>query len=172
LIQVRGRCITKLAAEGRRLIDSSAFHPKIRQLYEYWQSIHPAEGLPGRQHFDPEAVPRLLSGLRLVEVQREPFRLRYRLVGSKIDRVIGHNFTGRWFDEVHQGDPNLPSLVDDYRIAVFERRPTWRRGPPRLGYDKRCATIEGIRLPLASDGRTVDMVTAMTVFFDLKGNEM
>ena len=156
----------------RRLIDSSAFHPKVRQLYDYWLRIHPATGLPGRQHFDPEEVARVLSGLRLLEVQREPFRLRYRLIGSKVDRVSGHSFTGRWVDEVHEGDPNLPGLIEDYRVTVFERRPTWRRGPPRLRYDKRCALLESLRLPLATDGQEVDMLLSLVVFFDLKGNEI
>ncbi len=154
------------------MIDSSTFHPKIRQLFDYWRSIHPAAGLPGRQHFDPEQVPRLLPGLRLLEVQDTPFRLRYRLVGSKIDRMIGHSFTGRWFDEVHEGDPNFPALLADYRITVVEHRPTWRRGPPRVRHDRNCAEIEGIRLPLASDGQRVDMVVALALYFDLRGEEI
>lgn len=34
--------------------------PKIRAAYDYWRRIHPAQGLPGRQHFDPANIPRLL----------------------------------------------------------------------------------------------------------------
>jgi hypothetical protein len=154
------------------VIDSAQFHPKIRQLYDYWMSIHPPGGLPGRQHFDPHQVPRLLSGLRLVEVQPRPLRLRYRLIGSKIDQIIGHSFTGRWVDEVHAGDPNYPALLEDYRSTVALRRPTWRRGPPRVRHDDKCSILEVIRLPLASDGQAVDMVLSLTLFFDFKGQEI
>lgn len=152
------------------MLDTAHWHPKIRELYAYWRSIHPPEGLPGRQHFDPHQVPRLLAGLRLVEVQQVPFRLRYRLVGSRVDRVIGHNFTGQWVDEVHAGDPNLPALLEDYRATTSG--PTWRRGPPRVRHDDKCASLEVLRLPLASDGKTVDMILALTLFFDHRGDEI
>lgn len=154
------------------MLDIAQFHPKIRQLHDYWRSIHPPAGLPGRQHFDPQQVPRLLAGVRLVEVHHDPFRLRYRLVGSRIDRVIGRNFTGRWVDEVHAGDPNYPELLEDYRATVVNARPTWRRGPPRVRHDDKCATLEVLRLPLASDGTHVDMVLSLTLFFDLKDEEI
>ncbi|MBI3516845.1 MAG: PAS domain-containing protein [Proteobacteria bacterium] len=154
------------------MIDNAQFHPKVRQLHDYWLSIHPAGGLPGRQHFDPHQVPRLLSGLRLVEVQPVPFRLRYRLIGSKIDHVIGRNFTGRWVDEVHAGDPNYPALLEDYRSTVAQRQPSWRRGPPRVRHHDKCSILEVIRLPLASDGQTVNMVLSLTLFFDHKGQEI
>ena len=157
---------------GRPLLDTDQFHPKIRQLYDYWLSLHPPGGLPGRQHFDPHQVPRLLAGLRLVEVHHDPFRLRYRLIGSRIDRVIGHSFTGRWVDEVHAGDPNYPELLEDYRATVAQRAPSWRRGPPRVRHDDKCATLEVLRLPLATDGQTVDMVLSLTLFFDTKGEEI
>ncbi len=157
---------------GRPLLDIDQFHPKIRELYDYWLRLHPPGGLPGRQHFDPHEVPRLLAGLRLVEVQPEPFRLRYRLIGSRIDRVIGHSFTGRWVDEVHAGDPNYPELLEDYRATIARREPTWRRGPPRVRHDDKCATLEVLRLPLATDGQTVDMVLSLTLFFDSKGEEI
>jgi hypothetical protein len=155
------------------VIDRAQFHPKTRQLYDYWLSIHPpGGGLPGRQHFDPHQVPLVLSGLRLVEVETNPFRLRYRLVGSRIDRVIGHSFTGRWVDEVHAGDPNYPALLEDYRSTVVQGRPTWRRGPPRVRHDDKCAALEVLRLPLARDGSIVDMVLSLTLFFDSKGAEI
>src|SRR5690348_8213244 len=41
---------------------------RLRELYEYWRSRHPAEGvLPGRQHFDPVDVPKLLPWIWLVD---------------------------------------------------------------------------------------------------------
>lgn len=152
------------------MLDIDQFHPKIRRLYDYWLAIHPPAGLPGRQHFDPQQVPLLLAGLRLVEVQHQPFRLRYRLIGSRVDRVIGHNFTGRWVDEVHAGDPNFPVLLEDYRATMAG--PTWRRGPPRVHHDDKCSFLEVLRLPLASDGHTVDMILALTLFFDSRGDEL
>src|SRR5260370_4780571 len=61
-----------------------AWHPRIKRLYEYCKAIHPPLGLPGRQEFDPSAVPDLLPSLWMLDVQRQPFRLRYLLLGTSL----------------------------------------------------------------------------------------
>jgi hypothetical protein len=38
--------------------------------------------------------------------------------------------------------------------------------------DKDYYELERVRLPLASDGQTVDMILSLTVFFDSNGNEI
>ncbi|MBV8167561.1 MAG: hypothetical protein JO021_12265, partial [Alphaproteobacteria bacterium] len=45
-------------------------------------------------------------------------------------------------------------------------------GPPRVRHDDKCATLEVLRLPLATDGQTIDMVLSLTLFFDTKGEEI
>src|SRR5260221_14317471 len=73
-----------------------AWHPGLQRLYEYWKAIHPLQGLPGRQEFDPAAVPDLLPNLWMLDVQREPFRLRYRLFGTSIPYPAPGATTGQW----------------------------------------------------------------------------
>src|SRR5260221_4000565 len=75
---------------------------RIVELYRYWLAIHPARGLiPGRQHFDPVDVPRLLPLLWLIEFQRHPLRFKYRLVGTEHVQALGRDPTSQWLDEVH-----------------------------------------------------------------------
>jgi len=58
-------------------IDRQALHPKIARAFAYWRSIHPAPGvLPGRQHLDPMAIPDVLPGVWLLDVERAPLRRR------------------------------------------------------------------------------------------------
>src|SRR5258708_34032350 len=72
------------------------------ELYRYWLALHPARGLiPGRQHFDPVDVPRLLPLLWLIEFQRHPLRFKYRLVGTEHVQALGRDPTSQWLDEVH-----------------------------------------------------------------------
>jgi len=139
------------------------WHAKIGQFFRYWRSIHPPRGLPGRQHLDPLAIPSLLPGIWLLDVQHVPFRLRYRLAGTETVEAIGVEVTGRWMDEVNPLPLQDQSYLDRYRAIVEQRLPSWRRGPPLL-MSKRVRTIENLVVPLASDGVTVDMMAGMTVF--------
>jgi hypothetical protein len=164
-------------ASGRRTIqrlaplDSSKFHPKARQLFAYWLRIHPADRLPGRQHLQPAEIPELLPNLCLVEVHREPARFRYRLTGSFVDARHGRCLTGCWLDEIHAGTGGGAALLQDYRQVVTARTACWRRGPARVLPSPLSALVEALRLPLASDGETIDMILEISLYFDARGRE-
>src|SRR3546814_7649374 len=78
--------------------------PKIKALYDYWQSIRPNDlALPGRRHFDPLDIPELLPNIWMLDVKRDPLRFRFRLIGTEIVRFTGRDSTGQWLDEVYPG---------------------------------------------------------------------
>jgi len=151
-----------------------AWHSKIREMFAYWQSIRPvAGGLPGRRHFEPLAVPALLPNIRLIDIRREPLRLRYRLVGTRIVEAHGYDMTGQWLDEAHPEFRDDTPLRCEYMSVIEERRPSYRRGKPVFGVNaEKYTATERILLPFAEDGQTVDILLAMTVFLDHLGNEV
>lgn len=140
------------------------WHPKIAQFFNYWRKIRPDSGLPGRQHFEPLDIHSLLPGIWLLDVQREPFRLRYRLVGTEAVDVIGAEVTGQWMDEAHALIARQPAYLDRYRAVVEQKLPSWRHGTPLFSMHKKYTTLENLIVPLAADGVTVDMLAALTVF--------
>ena len=139
--------------------------PSIRVFVDYWRSVRPADGLPGRQHIDPAEITAMLPGVWLVDVATVPLRFRYRLVGSKLVEFFGHDPTGRWLDEVFDLFPKS-ATNEDFKSIVAERRGLWRRGKPRLVYEKEFKLLERIFLPLAANGTDVDMLFCLTVIFD------
>lgn len=143
-------------------------HPKIRQIVAYWEAKHPAESvLPGRQHLDPVDIPQLLPNVWLVDVARNPYRFRFRLLGTAVVEYAGEDNTGKWFDEAMPDfDPRV--FVD----LVETGEPSWQRSASRMRPYKEYRELERVRLPLARDGRTVDMILCLTVFFDKEGNEI
>lgn len=152
-------------------LNTARWQPRTTRLYHYWLSIHPAGGgLPGRQHFDPVAVPDLLPGLWLLDVQHQPFRLRYRLVGTGIVEAIGREVTGQWLDEAHPHIDGNREFIERYEQAVTTRTPSWRKGKPRLWAHKDYRTIENLLLPFARDGSVVDMLAAFTVLYRPDGS--
>lgn len=147
-------------------LDTAQWHPRTTRLYRYWRSIRPRAGaLPGRQHFDPVAVPELLPGMWLLDVARDPFRLRYRLCGTGVVEAIGHEVTGLWFDEAHPDAAADARFLERYRKVVEHGEPNWRKGPPRLWTHRDFALVENLLLPLARDGRGVDMLCAYSVLY-------
>ena len=130
-----------------------------RIVAAYWLSIHKSDGsLPGRQEFDPLDLPgRLWANLVLSDVTREPFDIRYRFVGTTIVELDGFDATGMTVAEVplRRG---LEDVLADYRVAVSERRPHFRRVvlfDKQKGFD---FPVERLHLPMARNGRDVDMI--------------
>ena len=136
---------------------------KLVALLAYWRSITPADAcLPGRQHFDPAKIPQLLSALWLLDVFHAPLRLRYRLISAAHVEVTGTDRTGMWYDEAHpawQSSPLYAGLVE-----AAEGRPAFHRGTPTIHVDKDFLLLETLLLPMARDGRTVDIILAGTVY--------
>jgi hypothetical protein len=147
------------------------WNPKVRRLYEHWHSLRPEPGLlPGRQHFDPLAVVELMPNLWMLGVDEETGRYRYRLVGTGMVEAMGRDLTGQWYDEAHPGAAEHP-MHAYLQARILAGIPTWRRGPPWLHVDPNIYEIEQILLPLAKDGRSVDVVLAITVFSYASGKE-
>jgi len=140
--------------------------PLVAEAIAYWQRIRPSDGLlPGRRHFDPVEIPRLLPYIGLLDVVREPYiRVKGRMGGSKLTEVYGTGLVGSFFDEV------IPDFDDsraakDYRQVVADGVPSWYRGAQSVKRGKSFLGIERILLPLAEDGRAVDMILAVYLFF-------
>ncbi|MGO8918965.1 MAG: PAS domain-containing protein [Stellaceae bacterium] len=137
---------------------------RIRRLYDYWKAVHPPSGgLPGRQHVDPIAMSKLLPWLWMVDVERNPLRFRYRLVGTEQVSAMDADFTGRFLDEVHPRF--LAGFTYPHYVAAAERSEiNYYRGAPIFHINKEYVSIERLLLPLAKNGRDVDMLLAITVY--------
>ena len=142
-------------------------HPKVKALVDYWLSIHPEKGLPGRQHFDPRDIPSMLSNIWLVDVFQDPLRFRFRLFGTRIVDYAGEDNTGKWLDE------RWPDFDTKFMKQVIDtKQPNWSRGASQFRPEKDYYELERVRLPLAHDGENVDMILVLTLFFDRDGKEI
>jgi hypothetical protein len=144
---------------------SSLWNPKVTRLYDYWRKIHPRTGLPGRQHFEPLDLPDLLPSLWLLDVQHEPFRLKFRLIGTRIVERLGREVTGQWLDEAHPHLANDQNYFERYHRVVIQKEPSWRKGPPLFKQDPTVAYLENLILPLAADGGTVNTLLNITILY-------
>lgn len=143
--------------------DRSSWHPRIAALHRYWQQIAPVGRLPGREHFDPAAVPRLLPHLWLMDVLRAPLRFRWRLVGTEAQAGKLPLRPGDLLDAHLEGE-ELERAATVLREVVESRQPSWARGRPVMPHAPTVLSLERVILPLARDGSTVDMLLGATVY--------
>ncbi|HEY9550412.1 MAG TPA: PAS domain-containing protein, partial [Kiloniellaceae bacterium] len=138
--------------------------PKIKALLAYWQSIHPAGGgLPGRRHLDPIDIPELLPNIWMIDVKRGPLRFRFRLVGTEIVKFTGRDATGCWLDEIYPGYAESDAFAFHSAVAR-EGKPGYRKGGVLSNPGRSTIEAERLYLPLAEDGRLVDIVLVMTLY--------
>lgn len=132
---------------------------RLHRLHEYWRSKMGAQGeVPRRRDIDPSEVRELLPNLMMVDVERDPLRFRYRLVGTRVVDFSYRDFTGTYLDEA--GWAETKGFIRAYTDAVTERRPTggfyiWelRSGAP--------GTCEFALFPLSDEQGEISHVLAI-----------
>lgn len=134
--------------------------PRIHRLHGYWQKRQRDRGgqLPHRSDIAPDEIRDLLPNLMIVDVEHNPLRFRYRLVGTRVVEYNGIEFTGRYLGEI--GWPEEQDLFDSYADVVANRQPffgsfAWELVSGAIG---RC---EFARLPLSEDNQIVSQILAM-----------
>lgn len=139
----------------------------IQQFHRHWLQMCSRGGVPSRDDIDPCNFKRVLPNVILVDVERDPFRVRYRLCGTRVTEFCG-NLTGCYLDEIESNDLwSAATYLQQYQIVATEVRPVfsfdWMVGQ----FGARHPFHVGI-WPLARDRRTVDMCIAVEDYLQLK----
>jgi hypothetical protein len=132
--------------------------PTITELHQYWLARRGERLMPRRADIDPAHIAALLPHIALVDIEHEPFRVRYRVVGTKMVEYCGHDFTGLYLDEVKFSKPD--ELLALYRRAATERAPTFRSTNWRSP-DGAFWALENAILPLSEDDVLVTQCLAI-----------
>jgi hypothetical protein len=130
-----------------------------------WFDLHQSGHKPVRADFDPvdlaRGKPGLLPHLWLLDVETEPLRFRYRLIGGAMTDAGGVARVGDYVDQFDTGATIRPALE-----AVHDTgHPWYRRGPPMLNHDKHVRELEALMLPLHGKDSSVEMLLNCTVYY-------
>jgi hypothetical protein len=138
-------------------------HPSSAALLAHWQAISPQGRLPGRQHFEPMAVPQLLPNLWLLDVVDGGMDFRVRVTGTAIEEAGAWAQTGARISEVFP-PAESGALLHELRRVVRTGRPLWQQHGRHMTQTGALASVERLAVPLAADGVQVDMVLGLSVF--------
>jgi hypothetical protein len=126
------------------------------ELFAYWAALRQPGSLPRRCDLDPGRIKRLLPTVSLTQVGGEPRDYRLRLAGTGLYGVYGGEITGKKLADVYNTAAadywrrELDLVVDERRPRVGHHSMAWR-GAAHM-------TLLWLRLPLATNGRDVDVI--------------
>jgi hypothetical protein len=130
-----------------------------QEMFAYWASLRRGASLPARIDLHPAGIKRMLPTVSLIDVKRDPEGLvdyRLRLAGTGLYSVYGREITGKTLNDVYNTAATeywrreLDKVVHERRPGVGVHSLAWK-GSPHM-------SILWLRLPLASNGRDVDMI--------------
>jgi hypothetical protein len=144
---------------------------RVRRLDDYWRSKLRAAGgggddaiLPHRDDIDAAEIKPLLPFLVIVDIEPDPFRVRYRLCGSMVS-YFDEELTGKYLEDLRNTSPEEIHLIRQlYRAVVLERRPVYAQISGRSRQTGNQISILGAIWPLSSDGHRVDKCMAIEDF--------
>ena len=132
-----------------------------RQMWRWWSAAEKHAVPPRREDFDPVDFPRALGNITIFDVERDPWRFRVRIVGTRIVEETDRDTTGVYLDQLESAEP----IILRARWAAENRRPYLMPMAPVTWTSKRFKNYSALALPLADDsGRTCMILYYMSFF--------
>ena len=134
----------------------------LMAIYQYWQTKRGSRRMPRRNDIDPIELRAQLGNIVLIDVEHDPLRLRYRLIGTKITEVMSRDSTGKYYDEIYPPDL-LGNIYESFQWIIDNKAPLRTHGEAFYP-DKNFYLYETLNLPLSEDDSTVNMVLGGLMF--------
>lgn len=141
--------------------DAAITSTRIRRLVTYWEGCRKGRVVPLRDDIDPAAIRDLLPLIIIAEIE-EPFRVRYRLVGTRVVEFNRLDFTGTYLDEMRWDSGERYSRA--YRDIIATGRPHYGLDAWPLS-NANDGRSEIVMLPLSSTGARIDRCLGLEDFF-------
>lgn len=139
--------------------------PRFRAFFDYWLSKAPPGRLPGRQHIDPVEMKPFLPYVVLFDVVRPEgggYRFRHRLIGTHAGVLFGAITPGSYADEFAYPEQYARQFLPEMKAIVETHAPDYaERTMPVMveNFIRFCR----LKLPLAADGETVDIIIGLYI---------
>lgn len=136
---------------------------RLREFHGLWTALRGDRPAPARGDFGPESFRAMLPHLFLVEVEAgEPTRFTFRLVGTELERILGHGLAQQAVEPVPR-DRWAGTLYGAYANCAVTLRPVYDYLRTRLP-DGAVGEFERLTLPLSADGATATHLIGCAMF--------
>lgn len=137
---------------------------KIAGLTRYWEAKRGRRPMPIWSDIDPAEIKPLLPHLLVTRYERNPFRVRFVLVGTWLAQYAGGDFTGRYLDEIDFSSELDTDWPAHHLQFIRDARPTFGvcRFLTESGLERE---YESAMFPIAGeDGITVERALGIEDF--------
>ena len=132
--------------------------PVLSACYDYWLTLKENAPMPPRDGFKPRDLVEYLPLISLIDVIEGGADFRYRLVGTCIDEVIGHHYTGLLLSEI-ANKKSRATRRETYQRCVEEKRTVYTAGS-LSNYNKDYRFYQTLLMPFSDDGKSVNILFA------------
>jgi hypothetical protein len=132
---------------------------KVARVLGYWSSLRRGRRFPARADIDPGEIRIALPHVMITAISYQPFRVRYRLVGTEIVHWARIDFTNRYADEL-VFDQDERDWTDYYRQVIEAGMPSYAISD-WVEDERSPMWVEWVICPLSSDGQTIDRCIAV-----------
>jgi len=134
----------------RLLGESEITSGMIQRMAGYLKRKRGSRPLPSRADIDPTEIRDFLPYVVLVDIQPDPLRVYYRLVGTRIAEFYGE-FTGTWMHDRPISDAYRQIAENIYRTLIETKAPVYGITEMRTRSDS-MVSYEWGYFPLSNDG--------------------
>ena len=141
---------------------------KTRALLAYWQGLRTRLGRPGRGDLEPQEMKPFLANLITGNIEPKPFRVLYKLVGTRVAEYSRYDFTNRYLDELATEERDDTDWQSCYRHIHRTREPIIGDANVKGEDGRAIALYEYAIMPLWRDADPAGSFVAIEVY---DGNE-
>jgi hypothetical protein len=133
-------------------------HPRLQALHRYWGEQRGDAKFAPKDSFDFKSLRPWLGHIALVDAEREPIELRFRLYGTYLVRLTGADHTGKRLDQCLHPD-SIGCGPDSYLECVRSASPIAHAERYQMTSGS-TAIAEQLLLPCSSTRTEVDVVVS------------
>lgn len=123
-------------------------------IAEIWERARAGQALVSRAAFDAFVLRPWLPYIVIVDIHQDPFRVRYRLVGTALVEANKQDYTGVWLADAGWPQETIDLNMALYRKATETQAPVF--GLSKVRWDMRLEyRFEWAIFPLSDDGSRV-----------------
>lgn len=126
----------------------------IAAIEAHWNRLRGERAMPRRDEIDPVDLAPWLPYVSIMEIHYDPFRVRYRVVGTEVARIVGEDFSSRWLDETGWEPKSIALNRLLYEKVAATKRPLYGLSMVSFG-GREDWIFEWVLLPLSGDGERV-----------------
>jgi len=140
--------------------------PRLVEFRQIWEEARGDRFAPSWRDLDFGAFPPgMLPYMYLIDVLKDPYRFRYRFVGTKVCDLEGQDYTNKF---VHDLQPSTLAAAAVREFLKFTRNPEpvfFMMLADKNDPDQRLYRVYGgARLPLSDDGETLSQIVSLAHF--------